>query len=120
VQERGKDHGLLIEQAIRSYLEWHASVGHEVSTLQCHQTALNQFQAYLLAGRQLHSVHQIKLVIHDLATVHIIMNGAYYSDLAEHIDFMEVAQRHVSNIPPLRREDHRRDSKTSASSPIVF
>src|SRR6266487_6197734 len=50
-------------------------------------------------------VQLLKLIIHDVATIIITMSDAYYSDLAEHADFITVAEQQISNIPPLQSEE---------------
>jgi len=50
---------LTIERAIQSYLQAHRKARHSPKTIEWHQTALKQFQHYLLAERSLLQVGQI-------------------------------------------------------------
>ena len=47
----------------------------------------------------------LKIIIHDLATVILIMNDLYYDSLAEHKDFIEQAEHCISNVPQVSKDE---------------
>lgn len=55
------------------------------------------------AEQRRHFLDQLVLLLEkDLITLIIGMNDAYYSDLAEHTDFIKRAEQHLSNVPKMQ------------------